>query len=223
MHNNINPNEGPSVLAALRAVVPERNLTFNEALRVAELQANRLRELLAVDDATFPTELIAELSRLRVVEQQDLPVSGASYWSRGVWIIALNGSEPRQRRRLTTLHELKHIIDHGRASQLYPGNTRTTSERQAEQAADFFAGCVLVPNRHLKRAFGEGLRRPSELAELFDVSARAIDVRLAQVGLSEPRQRCQHGVPGTSSPSGHPYFRLRHGDWLTLQQRGVPA
>jgi Zn-dependent peptidase ImmA (M78 family) len=214
MNNNTNPNESLSVLAALRAVVPDRPLTFAEALRIAELQANRLRELLAVNDAAFPTELIAELSRLRVVEKPDLPVSGASYWTRGVWVIALNRSEPWQRRRLTTLHELKHILDHGRTSQLYPETSRTTGEQQAEQVADFFAGCVLVPKRHLKRVFGEGLRHPSQLAELFAVSARAIEVRLAQVGLNEPRQRCS-GRP-TIAP-GRGYFRLRHPAWACVQ------
>lgn len=214
MHSNKNPNESLSVLATLRALVPERNLTFMEALRIAELQAHRLRKLLSVDDDAFPTELIAELSRLRVVEQPDLPVSGASYWTRGYWVIALNSSEPWQRQRLTTMHELKHIIDHGLVSQLYRGTSRTTGERQAEQVADYFAGSVLVPKGHLKRAYGEGVQRPEDLAHRFGVSSRAIEVRLAQVGLTESRARCNTRI----APKAHrTYFRPLHPEWLRIQ------
>ena len=140
-----------------------------------------------------------------------MPVSGASYWTQGAWIIALNSSEPWQRRRLTTLHEFKHIIDHGRTGQLYRGTGRTSGEQQAEQVADFFAGCVLVPKRNLKRAYGQGLQRPGQLAELFVVSSAAVEVRLVQTGLVPPRSRCQ--TPGESNrPKG--YFRALHPLWI---------
>jgi Zn-dependent peptidase ImmA (M78 family) len=213
-NHNINPNESLSVLAALRALVPDRPMSFAEALRIAELQANKLRELLLVDDDAFPTYLIEGLARLRVVERPNLPVSGASYWANGAWVIALNSSEPWQRRRLTTLHEFKHIIDHGRTKFLYQGTSKTSGERQAEQVADFFAGCVLVPKRNLKRVFGQGLQRPNELAELFAVSSKAVEVRLAQVGLTYPRHRCEH--PSRGLPR-RPYFRALHPDWQPIE------
>ena len=36
-----------SIFATLRALVPQRPLTFTEAVRITELQANRLRQLMA--------------------------------------------------------------------------------------------------------------------------------------------------------------------------------
>lgn len=45
-----------SVLAGLRSLVPHRGLSFGEALRIADLQATRLRELTGATDDTFPEE-----------------------------------------------------------------------------------------------------------------------------------------------------------------------
>ena len=71
------------MLAALRKLIPNRPMTFNEALRIAELQANHLRELLSVDDDAFPTELIEELSRLRVVERPNFACIGCQLLDAG--------------------------------------------------------------------------------------------------------------------------------------------
>jgi Zn-dependent peptidase ImmA (M78 family) len=178
-----------SIFAALRGLVPSRSLTFIEALLIAELQANRLRTLLGVDDA-FDGELIDGLPHLVVQERPRLPVSGFSFWQHGTWVIALNADEPRVRRRFTLLHELKHVLDHGRTARLYAGTSATSGERQAEQAADYFAGCALAPKRILKTAFFTGMQEPSALADFFDISLPAIRVRLAQTGLSDNSDRC---------------------------------
>lgn len=178
-----------SLLANLRAVIPNRPLRFAEALRIAELQANRLLELSGTDDAAVPGEIVSDLPRVRV-EYRDLPTSGMSYWNGQAWVICLSSAEPYTRQRFTLFHEFKHILDHGRIGNMYRGYGHTSGEAQAEQAADYFAGCVLMPRRLLKRAWGNGVQRPTALAHLFDVSPRAVDVRLAQVGLTEPRARC---------------------------------
>lgn len=142
-----------------------------------------------IQDGPVPNEVITELPRLRI-EHRDLPTSGMSYWDGHAWVICLSSAEPRTRQRFTLFHEFKHIIDHGRAYQLYQGNPRISGEAQAEQAADYFAGCLLMPKRLLKREWGNGVQRPAALAARFNVSARAADVRLAQLGLTEPRVRC---------------------------------
>src|SRR5690554_2113108 len=102
------------------------------------------------------------------------------------------------------MHEFKHVIDHGRTHQLYTGDRRTTPHEQAERAADYFAGCALVPRTALKHAWGNGLQHPATLADHFSVSEAAIRVRLDQTGLSRevdlepaitpPRARCQRPV-----------------------------
>ncbi|MCW3078508.1 MAG: ImmA/IrrE family metallo-endopeptidase [Bacteroidetes bacterium] len=187
---NYNIEEGPSTLGALRALIPQRSCTFTEALRVAELQASRLLTLLRVEQAPIPSEIISELPRIQV-EYRPIPMSGLSYWNGTVWVIGLNRAEPPTRQRFTLLHEYKHIIDHGRVEALYPGSSRHSADRQAEQAADFFAGCALMPRLLLKRAWANGLQTPAQLAHHFETSELAICVRLAQVGLVDNTDR--HG------------------------------
>jgi Zn-dependent peptidase ImmA (M78 family) len=194
MHHSNNSSEegGTSVLAALRRLHPNRPLDLSDALWLAELQANRLLQLRgAAQDVPVATTIVTELPRITVEHDADLPAdaaSGCSTWDyqRRSWVISLNPTEPRRRRRFTVLHEYKHILDHGS-----PGIRRTARSMPfqrplAEIVADYFAGCVLMPKRLLTAAFYDGIHRPADLAELFDVSEPAIRVRLSQVGLGDP-------------------------------------
>lgn len=110
------------------------------------------------------------------------------------------------------MHEFKHIIDHGRAAWLYTGDRKHTATEQAELVADYFAGCVLLPKRLLKRAWGDGFQRPSVLARHFRVSVAAVEVRLAQTGLRVARDRCARPV---RSLHGRQSFRPVSSPWRT--------
>ena len=190
--------EATSILATLRHLIPDRmNISAREALRVAEIQAAKLLKLHDIDEPAIPSEVITSLPRIKVVSAE-LPVSGTSHWNGTTWIIALNLSESRGRRRFTLAHEFKHIIDHGYAKRLYAATSRSSADRLAEQAADYFAGCLLIPRRLLKRAWGNGLQDPVDLAAHFDVSIPAIHVRLAQTGLTEQVARCARGLPDST-------------------------
>jgi len=208
MNNNHNETpRTPSVLASLRALIPIRPLDFAEALQIAELQAARLLELHDITDWPVPSAVVTDLPRIQVV-RRDLPTSGMSYWNGRTWVIALNASEPATRQRFTLLHEYKHIIDHGSTDRLYAGQGRNDADRQAELAADYFAACALMPKRLIKSAWGEGLQRPTMLGHFFDVSPRAMDVRLHQLGLVDERDRC--APPSHQAPAGRTrgrYFR----------------
>ncbi|GAB3622778.1 hypothetical protein GCM10027418_08600 [Mariniluteicoccus endophyticus] len=197
-----------SILQKLRSLSPSRDCTFTEALQLAEHQAAALVRLLAARSAGFTvtgitTEHLAGMPRLRIV-YEPLPVSGVSHWNGREWIICLNEDDSLPRQRFTLLHEYKHIIDHGRTPQLYTGTSRLSGEEQAERAADYFAGCALVPRTALKQAWGNRLQHPAILAEHFGVSEAAIQVRLDQTGLSrerdpepdelKPRARCQRPI-----------------------------
>ncbi|SDN38778.1 ImmA/IrrE family metallo-endopeptidase [Geodermatophilus sp. DSM 45219] len=213
--NNSNHHGGRSVLASLRAVIPVRPLDFPEAMQIAELQAARLLELSDSTEGPVDSAVITELPRIRV-RRVELPTSGMSFWDGHNWVIALNSSEPTTRQRFTLLHEYKHIIDHGATDRLYTGVGRHSPAQQAEQAADYFAGCALMPKRLMKRAWGQGLQRPAALARHFGVSERAIEVRLAQLGLVDPRLRC--APPSTVRPTHRPrqtYFRLLSPHWAS--------
>jgi Zn-dependent peptidase ImmA (M78 family) len=209
MHYNTNHEnnlEQPSVLALLRSVLPaKRKLRFGEALRIAELQANKLLEQAGITDAPVPSEIVTGLPRITVEYEIDMPCSGASDWDghRRTWVITLNALEPDTRHRFSLLHEYKHIIDHGSPGLVDLGNFRYFGREPVEYIAEYFAGCVLMPKRLVKRAWGEGIQRLNDLADLFDVSPQAMSVRLAQLGLTEPRPRC--------SPPGRQTFTARHG------------
>jgi Zn-dependent peptidase ImmA (M78 family) len=179
-----------SIVALLRDLVPKRPLTHGEALRIAELQANRLRETFGIDGPRLLEEVISELPRLSVRRDCDLPVSGVTYWEKGRWIIYLNDNEPLGRQRFSLFHEFKHVLDHTTKRFLYWDRPEFPANTQAERVADFFAGCILMPKRHVKRLFGQRLSL-IRLADAFSVTPRAMHVRLSQIGLIEPTPRCQ--------------------------------
>ncbi|MFF0493959.1 ImmA/IrrE family metallo-endopeptidase [Nocardia sp. NPDC004068] len=186
----------PGLLRELRALVPRRpDVTYAEALILAELQAAKLWELCAVDEGPVPSEVVTELPRLRV-ERTLGSTSGASLWDQGdgEWVIYLNRFDSWRRQRFTLFHEFKHIIDHGRRHVLYAGPGHHDPGVEAERAADYFAGCVLVPKKFLKRAWGEGIQKVADLAGLFGVSEVAIEVRLRQTGLRDCDHREETGV-----------------------------
>jgi len=185
---NSMPQGAPTVLASLRRLIPSRELRLSEALRIAELQANRLLELRNITDVPVPAEVITGLPRITVEYDSELPehaASGCSDWDahRRAWIISLSPTEPETRQKFTLLHEYKHIVDHGSCG-IIPSSTYRRAPQ--EVVADYFAGCVLMPKRLVKAAFYDGIQRLPDLAELFDVSQRALEVRLSQLGLTEP-------------------------------------
>lgn len=178
------------VVASLRDLVPIRPLTREEALRIAELQANRLLEIADLRQGPVPETLIADLPRLEVLRQSPWPTSGAAQWVAGRWAIVLNGDEPATRQRFSLAHEFKHVLDHPFIDVLYAGVNETGRDRWIEQVCDYFAACLLMPRSWIKRAYTSGLQDPLSLAAAFDVSPAAMRVRLAQIGLSGPQIRC---------------------------------
>ncbi|MGS2809330.1 ImmA/IrrE family metallo-endopeptidase [Nocardia sp. MW-W600-9] len=185
-----------SILHELRRLVPRRpNVTNAEALVIAELQAAKLLELCEIDSGPVPSEIVSRLPKLRV-ERTLRSASGASLWDRGrgEWVIYLNRIDSWRRQRFTLFHEFKHIVDHGHRHVLYAGPGHSDSDIEAERAADYFAGCVLVPKKFLKRAWGQGTQKVVDLARLFGVSEVAIEVRLRQTGLVGCDHRDESGV-----------------------------
>lgn len=72
-----------------------------------------------------------------------------------------------------------------------------------------------MPKRLVKRAWGEGLQRPTLLARSFQVSPRAMGIRLQQLGLVDEPERC--AAPSSGSPSRgrrRRYFRQLSPEFL---------
>jgi Zn-dependent peptidase ImmA (M78 family) len=182
------------VIASVRDLVPLRPMTYSEHLRIAELQAHRFLELVGVRGAPVPERVIVELPRLQVQRLSPFPVSGATHWFNGVWIVALNGSEPRVRQRFSLAHELKHILDHRFADLIYSSFPEQDRHMLIEHICDYFAGCLLMPRPWLKSTYAKGLQHLPTLARHFDVSLAAVQVRLNQIGMIDPRPRCGRPV-----------------------------
>lgn len=181
-----------SVLTLLRALVPQRDLTPFEAYRIAELQANRLLEHFDVQTSAVPNEIVTELPRIRVERERGLPVSGSAHWNGRYWIITVSADEHPLRQRFSLMHEFKHIIDHTTKEYLYHDRPGATAHEQAERVADYFAACLLMPKRVVKRLWGERHQDIVLLAETLHVSPAALRYRLDQLGLTErPRRRAR--------------------------------
>jgi Zn-dependent peptidase ImmA (M78 family) len=178
-----------SPLGNLRALIPERPLRWSEAVRLAELQANHLRRQLGITSPELPEGALTNLSRIRVIELDDLPSSGVTHWHNGTWVIAINSQEPWTRQRFSLAHEIFHAINYPTEQWLcWPEYWRSAATK-SEKLAEYFGGCLLMPKNHVKRLSGEGLD-PGDLADTFGVSLRAVEVRLSQLQVRDPRRRC---------------------------------
>jgi Zn-dependent peptidase ImmA (M78 family) len=188
-----------SVLASLRVLVPRRPLTTGEALRIAELKANHLLRYFAVETTAVPEEIVSELSRLRIIRRHSMPISGSAHWNGRRWIITLSADEPLARQRFSLMHEFKHVLDHTTRDFLYHDRPHQTAAEQAERVADYFAACLLMPKRVVKRLWCQGNQDLPALAWKLQVSVPALRYRLHYLGLTEPADRCEYrpagGVP----------------------------
>lgn len=203
------------IVTTLRDRVPLRPMTRSEHLRIAELQAQRFLALAGITEPPVPANIISELPRLQVTVMRPFPVSGATHWKNGSWLVVLNGREPTTRQRFSLAHEFKHILDDRFVELIYRPIPETDRRDFIEQVCNYFAGCLLIPRPWLKRAYYGGMQSTRLLARHFDVSEAAIETRLGQTGLVDPRPRC---AESSSDPSLRPapragtpeYFRVMH-------------
>lgn len=195
----MNTMPSQSHLMTLRTLMPRRALTFGEAWQRAEMQACRLLELEGMDGAPIPAEVISDQPRVRVETAYLSEASGDSRWLGNAWLIQLNASEPEVRRRFTLAHEYKHVLDAPFEDIVY-ATIRGSGEHHplVEQICDYFAACLLMPKMLVKRAWGQGVRDPHELAQLFVVSPQAMHIRLITLGLVVARRH--RPVPLRATP-----------------------
>ena len=167
-----------------------------------------------------PDWVVTSLPFIEVVTRSDMPEGTAACvnWFKPRWLIQLNRNEPAVRRRFSLMHEFKHVLDHGFAEQhgrrrivaLLPDTRWQTSEERSELAANYFAACLLMPKRLIKRRFHQGVQHSYDLAGEFGVSEEAIYRRLEQLGLVEPEPRDSNF--DATAGLGTAYFRRASGD-----------
>lgn len=140
--------------------------------------------------SAVPDEIITELPRIRVERERGLPVSGAAHWNGRCWVITVSADEHPLRQRFSLAHEFKHVLDHTTEHFFYIDRPTVTAHEQAERVADYFAACLLMPKRVVKRLWGEQHQDVGHLADMLRVSPAALQYRLDQLGLTERRARC---------------------------------
>src|SRR6185437_3254328 len=156
-------------------------------------QAVKLLSILDQYEPPVNVGLIAELPRIevRVVPNRDIGgLSGATQWDRtkGRWLVAINRDDSKTRRRFTLAHEFKHVLDNRRTTVLYPKRLYgAQTEQVVEQMCDWFAACLLAPRPWVKRLWTQESQDPAVLAATFNISPAAMNIRLEQLGLVEPR------------------------------------
>ncbi|NKY25545.1 ImmA/IrrE family metallo-endopeptidase [Nocardia gamkensis] len=204
-------------LASLRRLLPRRDITYAEAIAVAEQQANRLAAQWG-HHAIQESDILS-LTRLDIVranfgehpKRGDAVHSGASRYHNGRWIIWLDASESEARQRFTICHELKHILDWPHQS-----SYRNLTQQEIERVCDHFAGCLLMSKVSIYRLWGDGLRTPEALAAVCRVSLAAMKVRLRILRL-----------PINNGSSGSYFCRTNYREHIykppTLKQMGVAA
>jgi Zn-dependent peptidase ImmA (M78 family) len=181
-----------NILNHLRELEPINLLDRKSHQVNSELQANMLRKMLGAKDPIFPDEAITNLENIELVLSKDLPYSASAQWIDKHWIITLNSNESKLRRRFSLAHEVKHIVDHSNKRYLYLDNTGITHNRMAEHQADYFAACLLMPRDQVLKLYNKGYTTPTELAKHFQVSPRAMHVRMKQLKLTTRWQRCKY-------------------------------
>lgn len=181
-----------ALLAQLRALSPNRPLTFGDALHLAGNQAFRVRQWLNSADARTN---LAWLLNQRAVPVHRIPRYKLGDTTSGLTTDAVDGklqvfinqNEPHVRQRFTLAHELKHVIDFYSGDSLYArlgsGNTARQHD-QIEAICNHFAATLLMPTAQFKAAWFR-TQDVALVANLFYVSHEAVMTRLTKLGLRD--------------------------------------
>lgn len=177
----------------LRALSPAWSVSRREARWIAEQQAKLLINEAGITVPPVPERIVTELDGVNVYPLAQMPVKGLLGVSkpngRGGDIM-IDSTLPAAERRVTLLHELKHVIDGGHTTKPHQAGSQTS----AEGLCTDFAMSVLMPTPWLCADWQAGHRSVSALAKRYQVPAEAVEHRLHALGLLTrlPRRRRRH-------------------------------
>jgi hypothetical protein len=172
------------LIARLRALQPDRAMSWAEAHSIAERQAALLLDLWSVDGPPVPQFVISSLPGLLVEWRADWPADATSFDTGSHWRVVVRSTDRRQRQRFSLAHELKHVIDDPYRTRLFAHLAPSEQRARAERLCNYFAACLLMPRPWLKHDWCGGLQTPRELARHYFVSAEAMKTRLSEIGLT---------------------------------------
>jgi Zn-dependent peptidase ImmA (M78 family) len=180
--------KAPRLVQRLRALTPAWSVTRREARWVAEQQAKLLLSEAHITAPPVSERIVGDLDGVTVYPLAQVPVKGlmgvSKPSSRGGDIL-IDSTLPPDERRVTLLHELKHLIDGGHTTRPRQAGSRSSSEGLCTD----FALSVLMPAPWLRADWQAGHHSVSALAERYQVPAEAVAHRLHTLGLSKQRPR----------------------------------
>jgi Zn-dependent peptidase ImmA (M78 family) len=181
----------PRLVQRLRALTPPWSITRREARWVAERQAKLLLNEAGITAPPVPERIVTELDGVTVYPLAQVPVKGlmgvSKPSSRGGDIL-IDGSLPSTERRVTLLHELKHIIDGGHTARPRQAGSQSSHEGLCTD----FALSVLIPAPWLRADWQAGHHSVRALAERYQVPIDGIRHRLHMLGLVKHAPSRQH-------------------------------
>lgn len=164
----------------------------------AEQAALELVERFDINEAPVPVEEIATALGADVqIEPLEGGLSGVLYRDGDRTVLGVNGWHAEVRQRFTIAHELGHLQLHQDAlfvdGLLHRDTMSSRAVNTHEIEANAFAAELLMP-RHLllaelhdrmpKSGVADPSRLTKQLAVTFDVSEQAMEIRLANLGLT---------------------------------------
>jgi Zn-dependent peptidase ImmA (M78 family) len=173
----------------LRALSPAWSISRREARWIAEQQAKLLLTEASITAPPVPERIVSDLAGVNIYPLTQMPVKGllgASKPSGQGGDILIDSSLPLAERRVTLLHELKHIIDGGHTTKLRQLGSQNTGEALCTD----FALSVLMPAPWLRADWQAGHHDLATLAERYQVPVEAVSHRLHTLGLRQhPKRR----------------------------------
>ncbi|MGH2852718.1 MAG: ImmA/IrrE family metallo-endopeptidase [Solirubrobacteraceae bacterium] len=167
----------------LRALTPSWRVSRREARWIAEQQAKLLLAATGITAPPVPDWIATELDGVSIYLLEQMPVKGllgVSRPDRQGGDILIDSTLPPPERRVTLMHELKHIIDGGHTTQARHTGSHTASEGLCTD----FALSVLIPAPWLRADWRAGRRDIDTLAERYQVPAGDMAHRLHTLGLA---------------------------------------
>lgn len=212
-------DDAPIDLSLVSGLLPNRQLSHEEALVVAEVQALKLLRLGGFMCPAVSTLVLAKRAGVIVEFERSVGEVGATFHRNGIWYL-WHASLDSAGMHATVTHQLKIILDYPFGDDIYPHQDVMAPGIRRHHVAEYFAACLTMPQEWIEQLWREGERDVNALALRFAVTPRAMAFRLRALRLLESglvRVSAPAGADAVDIPASPP-ARLRCG-WFRRRPR----